>query len=169
MLDTNLPPVNGTLIWYYTICPRQAWLIARQMTPDENDDNVVLGRFLHEKTYNRDRHEVLVGNIKIDLVRGARGEVVIGEIKKSSHARESARLQLLYYLYVLKGYGLDLKGVLLFPLEKQREEIVLDAAGVEAVERAVAGVCAVVAQPFPPPPVKIKWCRPCAYAEYCWA
>lgn len=169
MLSTNQPPLNGTLIWYYTICFRQVWLISRQLTPDENDDNIVLGRFLHENAYNRDRHEVLIGNIKIDLVHGARGEVIVGEIKKSSHARESARLQLLYYLYVLKEYGVDLKGVLLFPLEKQREEIVLDAAGIEVVEKAIAGVRDVVGQPSPPPPVRTKWCRPCAYAEYCWA
>ncbi|PRR75060.1 CRISPR-associated protein Cas4 [Neomoorella humiferrea] len=170
MIEESLPPVNGTLIWYYTICPRQAWLMARQMTPDENDDNVVLGRFLHEKAYSRDRHEVQVGHIKIDLVRGPRGEVVIGEIKKSSHARESARLQLKYYLYILKkNYGLDLNGVLLFPLEKEKEEVTLDATGIEEVERAIEGVRAVVGLSLPPPPVKTKWCRPCAYAEYCWA
>lgn len=169
MAAEELPPVNGTLIWYYTICPRQVWLMARQLTPDEHDDNIVLGRFLHEKAYLRDRHEVQVGNIKIDLVRGPQGEVIIGEIKKSSHARESARLQLKYYLYVLKGYGLDLKGVLLFPLEKEKEEVVLDDEGRKEVEAAVAGVRRILSLPLPPPPRKQKWCRPCAYAEYCWS
>ncbi len=165
----ELPTVNGTLIWYYTICPRQVWFMAHQLTPDEHDDNIVLGRFIHENTYLRERHEVQVGNIKIDLVRGPHGEALIGEIKKSSRAQESARLQLKYYLYVLKGYGLELKGMLFFPLEKKKEEVYLDEAGIKEVERAVAGVREILSLPLPPPLKKLKWCRPCAYAEYCWS
>jgi CRISPR-associated exonuclease Cas4 len=163
------PPVNGTLIWYYSICPRQVWFMAHQLTPDEYDDNIVLGRFIHENTYLRDRHEVQVGNIKIDLVRGPQGEALIGEIKKSSRARESALMQLKYYLYVLKEYGLDLKGMLLFPLEKKREEICLDEEGIKEVKAAIAGVRRILSQPLPPSPKRQKWCRPCAYAEYCWS
>ncbi|MDK2856488.1 MAG: CRISPR-associated exonuclease Cas4 [Bacillota bacterium] len=162
-------PVNGTLIWYYTVCHRQVWLMARHLTPDEQDDNVVLGRFIHENAYRRDKHEILVGNIKIDLVRGARGNTLVGEIKKSSRAEESARLQLKYYLYVLKQYGVDLKGMLYFPEEKRNEIVELDEEGIKEVEMAIAGVKRVVSMPVPDPPKRVRWCRRCAYAEFCWA
>jgi CRISPR-associated exonuclease Cas4 len=78
-------------------------------------------------------------------------------------------MQLKYYLYVLKEYGLDLKGMLLFPLEKKREEICLDEEGIKEVKAAIAGVRRILSQPLPPSPKRQKWCRPCAYAEYCWS
>ena len=162
-------PVNGTLIWYYTVCHRQVWLMARHLTPDEQDDNVVLGRFIHENTYQRDKHEILIGNIKIDLVRGAKGSALVGEIKKSSRSEASARLQLKYYLYVLKQYGVDIKGMLFFPEEIRNEEIVLDEEGIREVENAIAGVKRIVSMPAPDPPVKTRRCNHCAYAEFCWA
>lgn len=162
-------PVNGTLIWYYSICHRQVWLMARHLTPDEQDDNVVLGRFIHENTYQRDKHEILIGNIKIVLVRGAKGSALVGEIKKSSRAAASARLQLKYYLYVLRQYGVDLKGMLFFPEEKRNEEVVLDEQGIKEVESTIASVQKIVAAPAPDLPQKTRWCRSCAYAEFCWA
>lgn len=168
MVDCTVP-VNGTLIWYYTICRRQVWLMSRQLTPDQQDENVALGRFIHENSYQRDKHELLIGNIKIDLMRGARGKVMVGEIKKSSRAEQSARLQLKYYLYVLKGYGVNINGILFFPEEKRNEEIVLDEKGINEVEAAIAGAKGIISLPFPDPPVKVHWCRSCAYAEFCWA
>ncbi|GAF26198.1 RecB family exonuclease [Moorella thermoacetica Y72] len=168
-MDDSGIPVNGTLIWYYTICHRQVWLMAHHLTPDQQDENVVLGRFIHENSYKRDRHELLIGDIKIDLVRGTGGKTLVGEIKKSSRSEQSARLQLKYYLYILRKYGLDINGVLFFPEEKRKEEIVLDEGGVKEVETAIAGIKRIISLPVPDPPVKVHWCHSCAYAEFCWA
>jgi len=168
-MSNHQDPVNGTLIWYYTICHREVWLMSHQLTPNQQDDNVVLGRFIHENSYLRDKHEVLVGNIKIDLVRGTGGQTLIGEVKKSRRAEHSARLQLKYYLYVLKQYGIETRGVLFFPEEKRKEEITLDIDGSKEVEAAIDGVHKIVASTLPPTPVKVHWCKNCAYAEFCWA
>jgi len=168
-VEAPVVPVNGTLIWYFTICHRQVWLLAHQLTPDQQDENIILGRFWHENAYKRDRHELLVGNIKIDLVRGARGRILIGEIKKSSRAEHSARLQLKYYLYVLRQYGVEMEGMLFFPEEKRNEEVRLDDEGIREVEAAIAGVKKILSQTKPDPPVKKHWCRKCAYGEFCWA
>lgn len=55
--------VTGTLVWYYYICHREVWLMGRQITPDEDDSNVELGRFLHQLRYGRDKKEINLGNI----------------------------------------------------------------------------------------------------------
>lgn len=98
--------VTGTLVWYYYICHREVWLMGRQITPDEDDSNVELGRFLHQLRYGRDKKEINLGNIKIDIMRRDSEEIVIGEIKKSSRFKESARMQLGFYLKELKERGI---------------------------------------------------------------
>lgn len=52
-------PVNGTLIWYYTVCHRQVWLMARHLTPDEQDDNVVLGKAELARVINGDEDSII--------------------------------------------------------------------------------------------------------------
>ena len=111
--------VNGTLIWYYFICKRQVWLMSHGLEPNQDDSNIILGRFIHENSYLRNKKEVSVGNIKIDVLNKKDGQVVLGEIKKSSKFIESAKMQLSYYLLELKRHGLVGKGVLMIPKEKK--------------------------------------------------
>ena len=117
--------VNGTLIWYYFICKRQVWLMSHGLEPNQDDSNIILGRFIHENSYLRNKKEVSVGNIKIDVLNKKDGQVVLGEIKKSSKFIESAKMQLSYYLLELKRHGLVGKGVLMIPKEKKRIEVEL--------------------------------------------
>ena len=56
--------------------------MGRQITPDQDDSNVELGRFLHELRYARDKKEINLGNIKLDIMRRDGEEIVIGEIKR---------------------------------------------------------------------------------------
>lgn len=162
--------ITGTLVWYYSICRRQVWLMARQLTPDEDDSNVVYGRYLHGHAYARDKHEVAIGSIKIDLIRGTAGSLLVGEIKKSSRAEESARLQLLYYLYILEqDYGVKTKGLLLFPEERRKEEVVLDEKERGRVEKAISDIEVIISESKPPLPQKVHWCKVCAYLEFCWS
>lgn len=53
-MDASLH-ITGTLIWYYFICHREVWLMARQINPDEDNPNVDLGRFIQEQTYPREK------------------------------------------------------------------------------------------------------------------
>lgn len=50
--------VNGTLIWYFYICEREVWLMSRRIEPDQDKDALVIGRYLHENSYNRKKKEV---------------------------------------------------------------------------------------------------------------
>ena len=86
--------VNGTLIWYYYICKRQVWLMARQLNPDEHDENLEWGRFLHEWRYAREKKELAFENVRLDVVGEREGKLVVAEVKKSSKFRKSAEMQL---------------------------------------------------------------------------
>ena len=61
--------VTGTLMWYYYICHRQVWLMARHVVPEQDHANLDFGRFLQDTAYARDRKEISVGHLKFDLIR----------------------------------------------------------------------------------------------------
>jgi len=47
--------LTGTLIWYYYICPREVWLMARELVPDQEDPFIEIGRILSGESYKRER------------------------------------------------------------------------------------------------------------------
>ena len=94
-------------------------MMARHLVPDEDDTNIDIGRFIHETAYQRDKKEIDLGNAKVDLLRMEDGELVVGEIKKSSRHTQSARMQLLFYLLQLKEMGIQARGELLSHREKE--------------------------------------------------
>lgn len=167
--DRYVMPVTGTHIWYYFICKREVWLMVHQIAPDQEDENVDLGRFINEHTYRRNKQEITIGNIKVDRIRREDGQLIIGEVKKSSTFLESARYQLLYYLRTLKEMGIQAKGELLFPEEKKRETVILTDKEEKELDAAIADIRRIARIPVAPPPRKIGYCRRCAYREYCWA
>lgn len=161
--------VNGTMMWYYHICPREVWLIGHQITPYKDDDNMEMGRYISEDSYKRERKEVELGPVKIDVLSARNGQVVVGEIKKSSKYMESAKMQLLLYLEILQNAGIQAEGELRFPLEKRREKVVLDEENKNKLERAKRDILRILYLDKPPEPKKIKWCINCAYREFCWS
>ncbi len=161
--------VTGTHIWYYFICQRELWLISHQIAADQDDENLDLGRFINEITYQKNKREILIGNIKVDRIRREGGTLVIGEVKKSSRFMESSRYQLLYYLDVLRKMGIEARGELLFPEEKNKEIIEWTLEAKQRLDQAIADIRRIALRPVPPKPEKIKYCRKCAYREYCWA
>ncbi len=161
--------VTGTLIWYYYICKREVWLMARQIEPEQDNPLIELGRVIGETTYKRDKKQIRLENITIDLTNLDGDQVVIGEVKKSSRFRESARMQLCYYLHVLRNYGVEARGELLFPKEKRREEVLLTDEAERRLRATIKEIKEIAERELPPSAVKIKYCSSCAYNEFCWS
>lgn len=161
--------VTGTLVWYYYICKREVWLMAHQLVPDQDQESILIGKIVGENTYPRDKKEIDLGNAKVDLIRTEKDQLVVGEVKKSSRFKESASKQLLFYLLQLKEMGIEAKGELLFPEERDKLEILLDEAAEIEIKRTARDIEAIVALNRPPEVVKIKYCRNCAYNEFCWS
>lgn len=161
--------ITGTDVWYYFVCKRETWLNVHKIAPDEDDENIEIGRFIHEYSYGREKKEIAIDSIRIDHVKREKEEWIVKEVKKSSKFLTSSKYQILYYLYVLKQKGINAKGELLFPEEKRREKIELTEEAIIELEKAIEGIKTIAKLSVPPPPKKISFCRKCGYREYCWA
>jgi CRISPR-associated exonuclease Cas4 len=161
--------VTGTMIWYYHICKREVWLISRQLTAEQDNDNIVIGRFLHENSYNRASKEIIFDNMRFDIVKKQDDQIIIGEIKKSSHFFEASKMQLLYYLYRLKEYGIEAKGELLYPKEKKKEVIKLSNEDIDKMRKIIINIKDIITNEKPTKVVKCKYCSKCAYNDFCWS
>lgn len=161
--------VNGTLVWYYCVCKREVWLIARKIVADQENEFIEIGRLIHESSYERDKKEIQIGNVKLDIVKLEKGQLVIGEVKKSSKFKYAARMQLLLYLSVLQEAGIEARGELFFPEERKREEIVLNDESLKELEEIKNDILKIAYMDKPPKPVKIPFCKNCAYKEFCWS
>jgi CRISPR-associated exonuclease Cas4 len=143
--------------------------MARNVVPDQDNPNVDLGRFIQDQTYQREKKEISFGNIKLDIIKKGKDGLVIGEVKKSSKFEASARMQLAFYLSELEKAGLKARGELFFPKEKKREALELNSELRAELDSAVRDILRIAYLDQPPEPMKCKWCKNCAYAEFCWA
>ncbi|MCK4260195.1 MAG: CRISPR-associated protein Cas4 [Halanaerobiales bacterium] len=167
--DINTNRINGTVIWYYNICQREVWLISHGLEADQSNEYLEIGRLIHENSYQRKTKEVSIGNIKVDLI-GKKGEkVIIGEVKKSSSFKESARLQLAFYLLTLEDLGIDAVGYIHFPKEKKKIMVELNEEIREDLKNCINGINKIIHLDIPPKAEKNKYCQKCAYQEFCWA
>jgi len=161
--------VTGTLVWYYAICPREAWLMAHEMEPEREFELLAEGRLNQEAHYQRATKELSLPGMKLDQVRREGGKLIVSEVKKSSRFLPATRLQLGYYLWRLHEEGLKASGEILVPKERKREVVEITPELKSEVERIVAIIEALFREPAPPPAEKIPFCKKCAYVEFCWS
>ena len=158
--------ISATVFYSFQICKREAWFYYHSVSSNRDHPLLSLGRFVHEDSYSRDRKEVFVDwLLKIDILR----DQLVAEVKKSSRHKEAARMQLVYYLYYLKHEkGLECRGLLLFPKERKTEEVVLTPELERKVEDLLEKIKELVSRDKPPPQVKIRYCKTCAFYEFCF-
>src|SRR5215210_9513738 len=161
--------VTGTLVWYYAICPREAWLMAHEIEPERDFDLLAEGRLNQEAHYKRATKELSLPGMRLDQVRREGGHLIVSEVKKSSRFLPATRLQLGYYLWRLDREGMEASGEILVPEERKREIVELTPELKAEVESLVARIEMLIAEPVPPPAEKISFCKRCAYAEFCWS
>jgi CRISPR-associated exonuclease Cas4 len=142
---------------------------ARQITPWQENPFIEIGRLISEESYQRERKEIHLENIVIDLLKTEGENVVIGEVKKSSRFEKSARMQLAYYLWRLKQLGISAAGQLLFPKEKKKVTVTLTEEIENELSNAQKQIKSIIQMETPPSPKKIKFCSKCGYKEFCWS
>ena len=160
--------ITGTLIWYYYVCQREVWLMAHELEPERENYFLELGRLVHEESYSRDKKEFSAPGMKIDVLRSQGGQLVVGEVKKSSKFVQSATMQLAYYLWRLKQENIKAKGELLIPKERKRISVELTETLERGLQEAFREIQKIISQENPPPPMRVPFCRNCAYREFCW-
>lgn len=91
--------VTGVMVYYYFICKRKLWYFCHQITMEESNENVQMGKLLDENSYARDDKHINIDDvINIDFIREKRE---LHEVKKSKAIDEAGIWQLKYYLYYL--------------------------------------------------------------------
>jgi len=163
------PRIGGTLVWYYSICKREVWLMCRGIEPERRDENLSIGRLIDTGSYSREKHSITLGDNKFDFIREKEGTVVVAEIKKSSRTLAASALQLKHYLYELEKEGVNAEGELLVPKEKKKLSVVLDDESRKELDGIYLEIDSIGKQLQPPKAVKCKYCSKCAYREWCWS
>lgn len=154
-------PVTGTLVWYAHVCKRETWLMSRSITPFHQHPKLELGRSIDQ--IHSDRVPLSLEGMKIDSFRVEDDTVV--EIKTSTRHLESAIAQVNYYLFRLSEVGVRARGQVFIPRKRQRIDVTLDE---EMAKRDIELVKQIVLGDLPPPPKRIRYCRKCAYRDFCW-
>ena len=95
--------ITGVMVQYYKVCIRELWFYLNQVNMNYDNDDINIGKLLHENSYKRERKEIKIDNIVIDFVK-FEDKLTIFEVKKSSKLTIGALYQLYYYLYILILY-----------------------------------------------------------------
>lgn len=173
--------IGGMLVGYHVICPRKAWLSMHGLWMEQGSEAVALGRLIGESSYRRRRKELdiaglapdgttIVGRIDwADLRNG-----VLHETKKSRSVEHAHRLQLQFYLWLLKLAGATRHdgaahtGMLNYPALKRKDPVTLTPEVEERLARIVAEIRQLATDPQPPPRTANRaFCRKCAFEELC--
>jgi CRISPR-associated exonuclease Cas4 len=161
----TIDDITGTLVNYYTTCRREAWLYARHIHADQDEDAIAMGRALAE--IRDGGQDFPFSHLHFDKLQKQGGHYMVTEYKKTMSNPEAAKAQLLFYMYLLKT-GLRLKkidgkiisGKTVIYVEGSDEAFAaLEAMMIELVD--------FVQTPLPPPFEQTKWCKGCAYRSYC--
>ena len=143
--------ITGVMIYYYFICKRKLWYFCHQITMEDGNENVQLGKLLDENSYARDDKKEL------------------HEVKKSKAIEEAGIWQLKYYLYYLKKRGVEgLTGKIDYPLAKRNIEIELTDEDCRELDKIIDDINKIKEYKLPPELNETKICKKCAYFDMCF-
>lgn len=160
--------ITGTSINYYFHCKKQCWLSQNFINMEFNSELVKVGSELHKnKLQEKKSNEVWIDNIRIDQLT----DTYAVEVKKTDSDVESAKWQLMYYLYVLKQNGILRKGKIeiLEPMlhEKTNYYIELTAENEEKLLNILTEIKVLSVGDVPESPAIDSCSSKCSYYDYC--
>jgi len=149
---------TGTHINYYFTCKRKLWFFHHSIQCEQESDIVKIGKIYHE-----DLDEIVIDNIKIDMIK--RGK--IWELKKSIKNRKASVYQVLYYLYVLKQKGIETSGIIKYKENNRKEEVILTEEKEREMLKILGDINRIVNGEIPRR-INKKICKKCSYYELCY-
>ena len=159
--------INGMMIYYLIVCKRKLWYFLRQIQMEQNNEDVLIGKYLDESSYIREeKHLNIDGVINIDFIRS---DNILHEVKKSKKIEEASIWQLKYYLYYLKQRGVEgLSGKIDYPLLKQSVDVDLSEEDEIKIESLCEKIQNMDKMEVPPTEQKKSICKSCAYFDLCY-
>ncbi|MGM0641733.1 MAG: CRISPR-associated protein Cas4 [Thermotogota bacterium] len=161
--------ITGSVIQAYIICPRQAWLMSRNISGDQENAFIEIGRFISDNSYSRNKKEINLGDNKIDFIRNEDDTLIISETKKSSKKLDATEAQLLFYLYSYKNDFKEALGEIRVPKEKKVIPVELTKEKEEYIENLIKEIEEIINMEKPPEKKRIRACSSCSYLEFCWS
>lgn len=158
--------ITGVMVQYYVLCKRELWFYINQVNMNYDNDDISIGKAIHENSYKRKKKEYRIDNIVFDFIE-TNNELTIFEVKKSSKITLGAKYQLYYYLYTLKKAGYNPKGVLVFPEEKKREPLELTEEIEKEIKDITENIIKIAKQTTPPNEINKPFCKRCSFYELC--
>ena len=158
--------VTGIMIYYYFVCRRKLWLFHNDISMEDENELVQIGKFIDSNSYSSERKHIMINEeINIDF---AESSGVIHEIKKSRKIEDASVWQLKYYLYYLKQYGVEnIKAKLDYPLMKQTVDISLEEDDEEKIRKILDDIKEIVQAENMPDQLDSNICKKCAYFDLC--
>lgn len=162
-------------IYYFYICKRKVWFASRYVGPSYDNEMIQIGKLISEKSYIREKRNVTIVNvfdgsfINLDIMRATEKGIVVGEIKKSSACLKASKMQLAYYLYLLKSLDIEAIGLLLIPKEKKKLKIELTEKLENELQLTIQKVREIIQADLPPEATWNNLCKKCGYVDFCWS
>lgn len=165
MVDDKM---TGIMIYYYFVCKRKLWFFVHEITMEEENEEVQIGKAIDELTYVSERKHISIQNeINIDLVR-KRG--VIHEIKKSRKIEKASIWQVKYYLYYLKQRGVQISEAMIdYPLLKQTVEVALTEKDENDLRQVISEAMELKKTGEIPAARRMGKCNKCAFCDLCFS
>lgn len=159
--------ITGTMIYYYFVCRRKLWYFTHEISMENENEDVMLGKLLDENSYPRDDRHINIDNIiNIDFIREHQE---LHEIKKSRAIEEAGIWQVKYYLYYLKKRGVSgLKAKIDYPLLKKNLIVELTEEDEKRLDEITDDIAGLKRELMPPEFEAKKICAKCAYHDLCF-
>ncbi len=143
--------------------------MSHEITPDQDNPFLEIGRVIEEHFYKREKKFFNLDEMKIDLIRKEKENLLICEVKKSSRHEKSIIMQIAFYLLKLKENGISAKGEILIPKERKKINVELTRDIEMELLKSISEIQSIILLEYPPVKEKIKFCTHCAYREFCWS
>ena len=159
--------ITGKELEYLYVCPRKLWLFHHGIRPEMENQNVQIGLQIGEETFQRERKELKLGEIGVvDWAELRHG--VIHETKKGRCPRNAEVAQVRYYLWWMRNQGINVSRCIIhYPIQRTTREIEWQESMDAEVRDDLKRAREIVARASPPAFEERKWCRGCAYRDYC--
>ena len=158
--------ITGVMVQYFKVCKRELWFYINQINMNYDNDDIEIGKLIHENSYKREKKEIRLENLVFDFVKN-KNEIEIYEIKKSSKLTIGGSYQLYFYLWTLKKSNINAKGYLVYPKEKKKKLIELNNEIINELNEITQDIIDIAKQKKPPKPINKPYCKKCTYYELC--
>lgn len=155
------------MFYYYYICKRKLWYFYHEISMEQNNENVLIGKLLDEESYSRNDKHINIDNvINIDYIKS---DKVLHEIKKSRKIEEASIMQVKYYLYYLNKKGVyDVTGKIDYPLLKQTLDVFLEEKDIKEIENVLKDIKKIVNGKISKTIINNNICKKCSYYDLCY-